>query len=446
MSKLLEEIETSFYVDSIRVNNTDAWSLFRFRVFELVRTKKLNVPNRLKKINLKTTIKLSFLLFYGLKYFLFPRKYDYLIFSSSERRKSIDGVKHDRVIEGLLGSSSALLIENPFPLLKHVCKSQIPTKSVFSESILFLLIKILSFNEKYIFEGVDVVREIEKKYTIKIPIDTTIKRFLGQRKVAKILVRKYNPKAVFFVYGSSSQGYIQEFKRQSVPVVELQHGVINENHAAYIYHSKSNREQLPDYLLTYGEYESKFFTEKNKFINSKNVFPIGNYLVDYYRGVKRKKSGESIKLVFSGQSIFDNHSLSFLNEVSEQLPEIDITFIPRNPFDVDKGSLSDDINLEIEKSIYEVLLCSDIHCTVNSSSAIDALCLGVPTVFINFKNQASLYYGGLSRYFHFVESSEKLVEFLRDFVKPPIEEVMEDSFFFVKSDHQNSIKKFLEKL
>ncbi|SNS56255.1 hypothetical protein SAMN05421640_0670 [Ekhidna lutea] len=439
----INNIENEFNVEGIKVNGNSCWPLFRNKFFELIRSKKLNVKSRINQVGFTNFFKLLWLSKYGIKFLLFPKKVDFLIFSATERRKELNGQYHDRVVEGIHSMSKSLLIENPFPAISHIPKRKLPNKNVLSESALYFLAKVFSIGARYELKGEETLNAIKDKYDIQLSTGSIIKRYLGQKKVGRLLVTLFRPKAVFFVYSASSQGYINAFKEASIPVIELQHGVINKEHIVYNNQISLNRNMLPDYLLTYGEYELQLFDEKNYFVDSSKVFPIGNYLIDYYRERIGKKERKK-QLVFSGQSIFDKKSIPWLIEIARALSEWEIVVVPRQGSDMCALETAKNIYVERKKSIYEVITESNLHCTVNSSSCIDALALGIPTIFLNVDNQARNYYENVSKFYSFADNPSEAIRLLESFNPVPESEVIKESKYFVVNDYYKNIDSFLK--
>ena len=74
-------------------------------------------------------------------------------------------------------------------------------------------------------------------------------------------------------------------KIQNCKVFALQHGIITPEHQGYIFpKDKKNKCKLPDYLITYGEYEKELLT-KQSIWKDKQVLPLGcpryDFLADY---------------------------------------------------------------------------------------------------------------------------------------------------------------------
>src|SRR5690606_27019292 len=144
-----------------------------------------------------------------------------------------------------------------------------------SESILYLGVFVLGFLgfKKSKLENEHIIKDIQQEYGYEINYNRFLLIHEGQYRLIKLLLKYFKkPKAVFFVYSASSMGYIKAFKEFNVPVVEIQHGVINKEHNAYNVNNDFGKELFPDYLLTYGNRELKVFNNpENYFINPINT-------------------------------------------------------------------------------------------------------------------------------------------------------------------------------
>lgn len=85
-------------------------------------------------------------------------------------------------------------------------------------------------------------------------------------------------------------------KNKKIKVFELQHGNIHANHPGYIYPKKlKNKIALPDYLMTYGEYEKELLTKKSIW-NENQVIPLGCPRYDFLATYKLNKNKLKEKL------------------------------------------------------------------------------------------------------------------------------------------------------
>jgi hypothetical protein len=70
----------------------------------------------------------------------------------------------------------------------------------------------------------------------------------------KKLLQKVDPKLVLVVVSYGKEDFIEACKALSIPVIELQHGVIYDHHLGYSYPGPRQKTMFPDYLFTFGEY------------------------------------------------------------------------------------------------------------------------------------------------------------------------------------------------
>ena len=101
--------------------------------------------------------------------------------------------------------------------------------------------------------------------------------------------------------------------------------------------------------------------------------------------------------------------------------------------------------IEKEKNIYEELMSSSIHCTVNSSCAIDALTIGVPTIFINVSGFSEIYFEPMPGSFYFINNAIQLISFIESYMPSKRFEIMAKSYSLVSDNHEQKIFSFIEK-
>lgn len=92
----------------------------------------------------------------------------------------------------------------------------------------------------------------------------------------KFLKRSNFQKIIMYdEYSAPHYALITAAKNLNCKVISLQHGIINENHSGYIIPKKyKDSYNLPDYLLTYGNYEKELLTKMSIWEESK-VIPLG---------------------------------------------------------------------------------------------------------------------------------------------------------------------------
>ncbi|MHA1960589.1 MAG: hypothetical protein ACW99U_10170 [Candidatus Thorarchaeota archaeon] len=104
-----------------------------------------------------------------------------------------------------------------------------------------------------------IQEEINDVFAIHINIRAIVLSKLWRRKaripIYRTLLKHIQPKAVVIVTSYGKEALIETSKSLKIPVIELQHGVINQYHVAYSYPGPNRKkETFPDFLLTFGAY------------------------------------------------------------------------------------------------------------------------------------------------------------------------------------------------
>jgi len=277
-----------------------------------------------------------------------------------------------------------------------------------SESILFVGVFILGFLgfKKGALENEKILLDIQKRYGFKINYNRFLLIHEGQYRLIKLLFKYFKkPKAVFFVYSASSMGYIKAFKEFNVPVIEIQHGVINKEHNAYNVNNDFGKTLFPDYILTYGNRELDVFNNpENYFIKPGNARPVGYYLLDRYLTSafddqttyiqKYKKNYKKI-VAYTHQEIYEKEILDFLIEAANLAPKVLFLLLPRFDLKDQRDNLPENLIVEKNLNVYDCLRFVDIHATIFSTCALESLSFGVPNIMYNYQNLAKSYYADI---------------------------------------------------
>lgn len=233
-----------------------------------------------------------------------------------------------------------------------------------------------------------------------------------------------NPKAIFLSdsYNTYTMGLIAAAKKLGIPTVEQQHGIINYEHFAYNFYGKQRPLQnfYPDYLLTFGPMVLKEIG-RSSFIEPNRIHNCGHPYLDYLsqKTLYKTKDNSNIAIGITLLWIYEKKIISFISEVSDLLLDVEFILIPRNTDDERYGTLKLPINVRIErkKKFYELMAEDiDIHCTVNSTTAVEAPYFGVPNILLDFDGEASRYYKSLlppSEINHYVNTTEEFVHSLQ---------------------------------
>ncbi|WP_324024716.1 hypothetical protein QSV08_15985 [Maribacter sp. BPC-D8] len=453
----LKEIELCYDTQSIKLDGDCVWPILRYKVNEELRTKE-GLTSRTVIINKSLIIELLVTLFYGLKELLIINRYKFWVFSNSDRRKKIHGKYVDRVMEPIVEHElRTLVIENPYPLGQHYKKEDLKNGNIISQTVFFSCAKLiglfLSRNVKV--ENEEILIKIFKESGISLDYKAVLKNHRAQYLFMKLMLKVATPNVVFFVYSASSIGYIKALKEKKIPVVELQHGVINELHYAYNVFKDFGNNFYPDYLLTYGVNESKIFDANNFFIKPSNVIPIGYYFleefinspVDDFKHLPDKNGFTKI-IVLSLQDPFEKFMFKFLNDIALRDKTILFLLVPRDPKrSYQEFQFPDNVRVERNSNVYECLKIADFHMTINSTCAIESLCFGVPNILYDYKNWASNYYGEVlddSGHTVFVNSISEFEHIIKNHHFYDKERIVQKSRNFIESNFVNNLNDVIE--
>lgn len=392
----LKTLENSLDVERIRVQGVCVWPWLRLYLFQVMAHTKNEHSHDMSAGKVKTVLR-SLFAFNPLAYL---HRRGVWVFNGAERRKEIKG-KYIHRVSGFVPSliPDALCIEKPSLAGRHRSRREIEERHIVSESWILLAVHVaerLFRLRRPAVEGADVMDAILSELGVTFDYRYFIRFLLAQRAVVKCLMRVAGrPDTVVIECPYTVMGYLWAFHDRGVRVIELQHGVAGESHYAYVWPHSS--ELYPDTLCVFGKRELDYFTALNPHY-APEVVPTGLYILEKcarafdadpfasYRGRFRKIA------VFAGQDAVVRENVNFVMEAARKNPDILFIYVPRTsvrdfPSDVPNLLYRPGIN------IYEYLKWCDIHCSVYSTTCLEAAYYGRPTVFHNLDNYSRKYYG-----------------------------------------------------
>lgn len=392
----LKSIEQSYDVMSIKFKDIPVWPFLRIYLFQ-----HLGGTNNLTAHDIsfsKIWIVLRALFAYN-PFQLF-KEHRYWLYTASERRKQIDG-KNILRVSGFISdiNNKSLIIEKPSLHSPHFKKESIPEKCIISESLQIfgghLIERFLRFLPLRI-ENEDIISNILKEQKIKFDYKYFIRFLFSQKLITDIFLKiSKKPEKVLIECPYNIMGYVWSFHNHGVEVIELQHGVLGSSHYAYILNH--NTILSPDQIWVYGRREFDFFKKENPFY-SKKVSEMGMYFLEYANkafsvdifAVYRKQYNKII--VIAGQNAVEKPLHKFINQISELNKDYLFVYIPRyadEKFNIAKTN----VLLAAGVNIYQYLKWCDIHVTVSSTTCLEATYFDKPTIFFDYNDLASNYYG-----------------------------------------------------
>lgn len=387
----VEDIENKIAVDEITIEKFgkqfQIYPWLKGRLFH----KHITGTESMQKKDLNLLFKQVLSVFYGC-WNVF-RKNDIWAFTSSSERRLIDGKYYDKLFDFIGNESGKKVLLIELRLFNYYPYSKIASKRAVSKSLFILLEE---FYGRFILrmpeiKNQDVLDDLNNEFDGDISEKEVIRKYLSQYKMMRFWLKILpNPKVVYASVGYTNFGYIRAFKEKGIKIVEFQHGLMTKNHSAYYYKRSFDSIQFPDEIVSVGECEIDVFDDQNKFpVNS--VIPVGSYILDHYSGLDQKTNWSSPpKIVFAMQDgVIGDKLAEFIVDLLpriEGVAEVIIKTRRTSPshYQLRYAALK---NVKFnEDSFYDVLLENDIHATVYSTTAIEALSLGRQNILINIDN------------------------------------------------------------
>lgn len=445
--QLFREIEKEYDVMSIRYKGLSLWPYFRIYLLDKISD---NFATSYNASALRLVIT-SLFQYNPLRFF---KKYRIWNFSSSTTRKKI-GNTYEHHVSGYLHKSqySTLTVEQRSPGIRKVCKSEIPEQNIVSNSWPLLLtatLEILTRAFTRRIEGEEILKKILERLDVSFNYKQRLGWLIAQKRTTDFfLTIGHKPDLIIIECYYTQMGRIWSAHNHNIPVVELQHGVLNKDHIGYnpTYHSDL---LYPDEICVYGEEEYKYFTEK-EFQFVKHVSMTGLYLLDrsaefFFEDIfaKERNKYKSI-VVVAGQRPGEEMLSAFIDDVARSLTDVLFVYIPRRMETLSFSSPN--VVLKVGVNIYEYLKWCDIHVTISSTTGLEAHYYRKPVVFCDFEDVAKEYYGDVisekngAFYLHTKE------EFLELFPKIRPEQYVYRELFAHNSEERmaNVLERYLKK-
>jgi len=359
----------------------DCLYLVRNHIIAAIR-KKQNKGNPPIKINSRSLLRLLKGLVRTFPYFFSKRKI--WVFSNAERRKLVNGKYIDRVggVVSDYDSKKTVFIETPIIRAHKLQTADAIMSDSFFYFFSFFYLKFFFRKANITFSG-DTL-DIENKYNIKINIEPIIGRFISQYRIFSLYLKFRSPSKAFFIYPDGYPGYILALKQNHIPVIELQHGIIYPEHTSYnCFIEKSAKVFRPDYILTYGEKDNICLREIG-YLPSDKCFSIGNYSMwiyssqkvmigSYLKNVLNNIPEGKTRILVSCTLNDLNTLVSFSEDIYRIRSDYFFLILPRGSKTVD---IHNEIGIVLDPdltNVYEILSNCDVHLTISSTSAIEAL-------------------------------------------------------------------------
>jgi predicted O-methyltransferase YrrM len=461
------EIETTFPVEKIKLNNVEIWPVLRELL--VVHFFYNQWPVKTGNNAFSPVFKRLSSIRFGLCNLFKPASV--ICFSVDEKQTLLNGKYEDRYLGGFLKTlkNEALQIEfltDGHPSIKNRQHKKVISFSLFN-SLAYMLSLVCSLF--ITIKGQALINEICNTYGItdskKKGLLKKIIHFECRTVLFKWFYKLKKTSLVACVCHYQVLPEIRAAKELGIKVIEFQHGVVDKFHISFMKKKECSAVYLPDEFLVFGESVKNEFVADIKFVPSKNIHVVGNYFINE----NSKPSDTNINLnsiakkyeklmVVTSVNNVEKEMIEFTKEAARLNDRIGYIYIPRETTATVKQWVSTNkVNnvhlIESGETFYDCMKVADFHSTTYSTTAIEAPSLGVSNITMVLKDYKNTQ-DPRERFDHIVPSSvNKYAETPEEFVHLiETTEVAERSLVMKEntknycSDYENNLEQHLNSI
>ncbi|MBN1280607.1 MAG: hypothetical protein JXA00_03060 [Candidatus Thermoplasmatota archaeon] len=412
--QLIETIEQKYDTDAICLSDgTRLWNLLR--VFLYSNFQKLGEQTTGDRPRTFTRHSVSSIVKDSLHSLQYPTDVTVCGFSSGESRKLVENTYYDIYLDPLYDILADRLAVFEWPEItgqrrsydhplysRHHVPMHIPlTTTTFWKLLFHQLTGYRGYTIRSehtldaIIENLSTTASLDKQQ-LTTDIYAFITVFVHIKTFLRSILQKIHPHAVLIRcgYGRFPMALSQACHELHIPAIELQHGLITAYLPAYRRSTPtSNRDCIPDYLLTHGEIYADLVRHGNLFEPSKVIatgYPYLQRLLHTTTPNKSKYSSFTHTVLFTSQWIVAEEIQDFVLKIAGLLTtaqmDVGILFKP-HPYDKrDYTEMTGHPHITlIDKydDTFSLFRIADIHSTVYSTSGLEAMAFGTPNIFVD---------------------------------------------------------------
>jgi hypothetical protein len=383
------------------------------------------------------------------------RRYDIWAFTNSSERRLVNGKYHDKLFDYVGNNSGKKTLIIELRLFSYFPYRKVASKYAISKSMFIFLEEIYSklFLRSVKLADTKILDEINSKFESAINEKEVIRKYLAQYRFMKFWLSIFpNPKVVLMSVAYTNFGYIRAFKEKGIKVVEFQHGLITGNHHAYNYAKSLEDNQFPDLIVTIGEREVNVFGDQNLF-PTKSIRPIGSYILDYYSSLGREINDSKTVLLFTLQDGEIGDKLaSFIEQLIPKVStHTELIILPRrtpSAYYLQKFPGLKERHFS-SSPFYQLVLKADVHATVYSTTAVEALSLGTGNILVNIDGASNQQLGAVlseNEYTHFVDTAEEFISSMKKLESAMKDDIAQSNTINVESGYKENVAKLVDEL
>ena len=395
----IKYIETYYPVEIIEYDGIKLWPFLRSNMFTIYYCsdqdsnpaimKKCSLMRRVWEAITTTSLKVMF------------KKNAAFVFTDDVGVKKYNGAYIDRIMQGIFDIEPETI-----PCVIKLMSKAIVAKNKYinSDFIIFIikLMRVFYKTKKVDIKNISVLDDIIAYLKIEFDYSKYLDLF-------KILLDFYS---WYFNVIKPSKIYVNCYydfwrlpaffiaKRMQIPVIEMQHGLINRSHIAYAGFKNITPNPYPDYLFVFGD---KFKSAISEYVYPHgNIFSVGSYYINLMLKSKERNVElfnrkyfdikDKIVITVASQYDIDKEILDFIIEAAKLDNRLFFIFIPRFVKDYHSEFKNECILIETDFDVYQCMQNSHITSAVVSTCAVESLIFGTPVVMMNIKGLALFNY------------------------------------------------------
>lgn len=374
--KTFFEFEEKYNLFSKQSSNLYYWDLVRFELFyHLLWNYQSNVKKEKPTVSKNQVFKEIKSFFY----FLLFKKSDFLFFTAS-RNKIGNNAFFDQNLGDILNNISGDCYA--FESYERDASKWYYKNTLFNPIAIFKRITRFFYrpNEDYS----DLISLINNEFSNASFSNEDINRLILDFKIERLFYKTLfilkRPKVIFITQNGIQKGLFAAGKNRNIPIVEVQHGIIDEAHLAYSYSKnidyKNNQIYLPTYFFTFSD-----FWKKNLYLPINEIISMGNtYFFNAQNNNLITRENKNINgLLVASSDVFGENLKDIVIDFVTIKKDIPVYFklhpnqFLEKQYYVEKFSKFENVIVYTnEKSIYELLEQSKAVLVIQSTALYEA--------------------------------------------------------------------------
>lgn len=281
----------------------------------------------------------------------------------------------------------------------------------------------------------EALRDVESLLETEFGTSVDLVGFAGVRLLRRriqlplyeAILRRVDPSLAVLVVSYGRETFVEACRRQGIPTIELQHGVVSRYHLGYSYPGERTKQWFPDYFFSFGD----FWGETVEFpLPSDRIYSVGYPYLER-RVASAGATPSADRIVFISQGRIGAQLSRFAQTVAERHPELDVVY-KLHPGEYSRWEAEypwlADAPLEVvsDEPLYELFATSSAQVGVFSTALYEGLCFDLDTYIVDLPGVSYVEHLIDSDAARLVSSADELGEALAG---PRTRDVDTDRFF-----------------